>query len=150
MKLEEAIQSNQFKSPSQKAAVNILYTAWWLRTLANTSLKEFDLTHEQYNVLRILKGKHPQAMCTKDIASRVIEKSSNVPRITDRLLAKKWIARCQGTADRRETISSLTPTGLEVLAKATKAMELNMGKKLQLSDGDAAQLNELLERLRQD
>jgi DNA-binding MarR family transcriptional regulator len=150
MKLEEAIQSNQFKSPAQKAALNILYTAWWLRSMTNCTLKEFDLTHEQYNVLRILKGKHPQPMCTKDIASRVIEKNSNVPRITDRLVAKKWIARCQGTADRRETISSLTPAGLEVLAKATEAMEASIGKRLQLSDADADQLNELLERMRQD
>lgn len=150
MTLEEAIKSNQFRSPSHKAAVNIMYTAWWLRTLANGTLKEFDLTHEQYNVLRILKGKHPQPMCTKDIASRVIEKSSNVPRITDRLVAKKWVARCQGTADKRETITSLTPAGLDVLAKATKAMELSLGKKLQLSDADAGMLNELLERLRQN
>jgi hypothetical protein len=53
--LEQAIQSTKFKSEVQKAGLNILYTAWWLKTQMSNELKAFDLTHEQYNVLRILK-----------------------------------------------------------------------------------------------
>ena len=56
MKLEQAIQSTKFKNEVHKAGLNILYTAWWLKTLMSRELKEFGLTHEQYNVLRILKG----------------------------------------------------------------------------------------------
>ena len=81
MKLEEAIKSTKFKSEVHKAVLHILYTAWWLKSVGAKELKEFGLTHEQYNVLRILKGKHPEQMCVRDIASRMIEKSSNVPRI---------------------------------------------------------------------
>lgn len=55
VKLEQAIQSTKFKSEVQKAGLNILYTAWWLKTVMSRELKEFGLTHEQYNVLRILK-----------------------------------------------------------------------------------------------
>ena len=85
MKLEQAIQSNKFKNEVHKAGLNILYTAWWLKTVMSRELKEFGLTHEQYNVLRILKGKYPEQMCVRDIACRMIEKSYNVPRIIDRL-----------------------------------------------------------------
>ena len=93
VKLEIAIQSTKFKNEVHKAGLNILYTAWWLKTITVKELKEFGLTHEQYNVLRILKGKYPDQMCVRDIASRMIEKSSNVPRIIDRLELKKLMMR---------------------------------------------------------
>ena len=88
MKLEQAIQSEKFETQVQKAGLNVLYTAWWLKTIVSKELKEFGLTHEQYNVLRILKGKYPELMCVRDIGNRMIEKSSNVPRIIDRLNLK--------------------------------------------------------------
>ncbi|MEY3405503.1 MAG: hypothetical protein RL161_933, partial [Bacteroidota bacterium] len=93
MRLEEAIKSTRFSSEEHKVALNILYSAWWLKTALSKELKSFGLTHEQYNVLRILNGKHPEALCVRDIASRMIEKNSNVPRILDRLLKKKLIKR---------------------------------------------------------
>jgi DNA-binding MarR family transcriptional regulator len=80
MKLEEAIQSVKFINETQKAGLNIMYTAWWMKTIMSKELKVYGLTLEQYNVLRILKGKSPQEMCVKDIAGRMIEKNSNVPR----------------------------------------------------------------------
>ena len=63
MKLELAIKSNKFKNNNHKAALNILHTSWWLKSTTAKELKEYGLTHEQYNVLRILKGKHPEQMC---------------------------------------------------------------------------------------
>ena len=65
VKLEEAIQSTKFKNEVHKAGLNILYTAWWLKTVMSKELKEFGLTHEQYNVLRILKGKYPRTNVCK-------------------------------------------------------------------------------------
>ena len=106
MKLEMALKTNKFKNESHKAGLNILYTAWWLKTMSSAELKKFGLTHEQYNVLRILKGKHPEQMCVKDIACRVIEKNSNVPRIVDRLEIKKLVKRTQSTTDGRHTLTT--------------------------------------------
>jgi DNA-binding MarR family transcriptional regulator len=148
MKLEEAIQSTKFRNPAHKASLNVLYTAWWLRTLTNQALKEHGITHEQYNILRILNGKHPDAMCIKDIASRVIEKSSNVPRTADRLVVKKMVKRTQGLADKRETLLNLTPHGSNILAAASDSMEKAMQGKITISDKDAEVLNSLLEALR--
>jgi DNA-binding MarR family transcriptional regulator len=148
MKLEQAIQSNKFKNEVQKAGLNIMYTAWWLKTLGCKELKEFGLTHEQFNVLRILKGKHPEQMCVKDIAGRMIEKNSNVPRILDRLEEKKLIERSQGAEDARQTVMSLTEQGIELLASSSCRMDTTMAENTTMSEEDAKQLNLLLEKFR--
>lgn len=149
MKLEDALKSTNFKSPQQKASLNCLYTAWWLKTVISKELKTFDLTHEQYNVLRILKGKHPEQMCVRDIASRMMEKNSNVPRIVDRLVAKEWVERTTSAVDRRETVISLTESGLGVLASSTKKIEKLFENILTLNEDEATILNNLLEKLRE-
>ena len=148
VKLEEALKSSKFKNPVQRAGLNVLYTAWWLKTMSSKELKNFDLTHEQYNVLRILKGKHPEKMCVKDIASRMIEKNSNVPRIIDRLESKSLIERGQGEVDGRQTVMALTKTGVTVLENATEALNLIWENVISISEDDANNLNSLLEKLR--
>lgn len=148
VKLEEAIKSTKFKSIQQKAMLNCIYSAWWLRSIISRELKTFDLTHEQYNVLRILKGKHPEQMCVRDIAGRMMEKNSNVPRIVDRLVAKKWVKRSTSQVDKRETVITLTPAGIDVLAASTAKVDQQFSKLLTLSDGEATELNDLLEKLR--
>lgn len=148
MKLEQAIQSNKFKSEVHKAGLNILYTAWWLKTVMSRELKEFGLTHEQYNVLRILKGKHPEHMCVRDIACRMIEKNSNVPRIIDRLELKKLVKRATSAFDKRETVVSLTQGGITILEASTTAVNQVTDTNLTICSEDACQLNMLLEKIR--
>lgn len=149
MKLEEALQMNTFPSQKQKAGLNLLYTAWWLKSLISKELKGVGITHEQYNVLRILKGKHPEKMCVKDIGCRMIERSSNVPRIIDRLVAKKYVSRTNSILDKRETVNTLTASGITVLQNATLIMEARLKKIIALSEQEAKQLNELLEMYRE-
>ena len=149
MKLEQAIKSNKFKSEVHKAVLHILYTAWWLKTLSAKELKEFGLTHEQYNVLRILKGKHPEQMCVRDIASRMIEKNSNVPRIIDRLEIKKLVGRTTSQIDKRETVITITKAGIALLEASTLVMDETMGKHLLMPEEEAVTLNLLLEKIRE-
>jgi DNA-binding MarR family transcriptional regulator len=148
MKLEEAIQSNKFRNDVHKASLNILYTAWWLKTVLSRELKEFGLTHEQYNVMRILKGKHPEQMCVRDIASRMIEKNSNIPRIIDRLVTKKLVKRATSEVDRRETVISLTQTGLNLLENSTTSINHAMEEQVSIGQQEAQVLNQLLEKVR--
>jgi DNA-binding MarR family transcriptional regulator len=145
--LENAILSSKFGSQTQKAGLNVLYTAWWLKTLLSRELKALGLTHEQFNVLRILKGKHPEQMCVRDIARRMIEKSSNVPRIIDRLEIKKLVNRSTSSIDKRETVIRLTGDGMNILEIANKKVN-ELFKVVELTEEDATQLNELLERMR--
>lgn len=149
VKLEKAIQSTRFKSEVQKASLNIMYTAWWLKTMMSKELKEFGLTHEQYNVLRILKGKHPELACVRDIACRMIEKSSNVPRIIDRLELKKLVKRTVSASDKRETLLTLTQSGIAILEASTIAVNNIMDQALVIEASKAAQLNDLLEKFRE-
>ncbi len=147
MKLEEAIQTQNFSNEKQKAVLNLMYTTYVLKTRIAALLKEFDLTMEQYNVLRILKGKHPQCMCVKDIAGRMIERSSNVPRIADRLVAKKLIKRYQSKEDKRHTSLLLTDKALNVLEKSTEKLSDLHHFNIQINENEAAQLNELLGKI---
>lgn len=148
VKLEQAIKSNKFKNEVHKAGLNILYTAWWLKTVMSKELKEFGLTHEQYNVLRILKGKHPDQACVRDIACRMIEKSSNVPRIIDRLEIKKLVKRTTSAQDKRETLITLTQSGIAILEASTAVVNKVMDQVMAICEEDASQLNVLLEKVR--
>jgi DNA-binding MarR family transcriptional regulator len=149
VKLEQAIKSTKFKNEVHKAGLNILYTAWWLKTVMSKDLKEYGLTHEQYNVLRILKGKHPEQMCVRDIACRMIEKSSNVPRIVDRLELKKLVKRSTSEIDKRETVITLTQSGITILEASTVILNKLMEETIAVSDKEATALNVLLEKVRQ-
>ena len=147
MKLEEAIKS-KFANQKHKATLNVLYTAYWLRNKFSKALKEEGLTVEQYNVLRILKGKHPEQICVKDIGERIIEKSSNVPRIIDRLVLKKLAKRAPSKADKRETLVSITEKGVSLLMSATIRIDKITEEVTGLDEKDALTLNELLEKMR--
>lgn len=148
MKIEEVIKTSRFKDEGHRATINILYTAYWLKTHISSTMKSHDLTMEQFNVMRILKGKHPETMCVKDIASRMIEKSSNVPRIVDRLVNKKLVKRVTSKEDKRETLISLNEKGLQVLEAANKSIDNMHTAVLGISDKESEQLNMLLEKLR--
>jgi DNA-binding MarR family transcriptional regulator len=149
MRLEEEIHTSKFVSEVQKAAINLLFTSHWLNTKINSYLKPFGFTHEQFNVMRILKGKHPEKMCVKNIGMRMIEKNSNVPRILDRLERKGWIVRQQSLEDRRETETSLTTLGIEMLDKASKAIATNQASMMKLDETMALELNTILEKIRE-
>ena len=148
MKLEQAIKSSKFRNEVHKAGLNILYTAWWLKTMMSRELKEYGLSHEQYNVLRILKGKHPEQICVKEIACRMIEKNSNVPRIIDRLEAKKLVRRTSSDTDKRETVIVLTQAGLNILQHSTDRINKLMDKSIVLDERKASTLNDILEEIR--
>ena len=148
MKLEEALKSDRFVSEQQKVNLNILYSAYWLRSNFAAVLKGMDLTLEQNNVLRIVKGMHPEPMCVKDIGVRMIEKSSNVPRIIDRLVEKKLVKRSNSGKDKRETLVSMTEKGINTLMAAKQLLDNVTAGITHLNDEQAKQLNELLEKIR--
>ncbi len=148
MKLEEVLKTNKFTDEKHKAGLNILYTAYWMKSHYSKILKETGVTSEQFNVMRILKGKHPEQMCVKDIASRMIEKNSNVPRIADKLVAKKLVKRTTSKEDKRETVMNLTEKGLQTLETANKIMGEVQAEIIGITNEEAKLLNELVEKMR--
>ncbi len=146
--IQDILQTTKFKNEQHKATLNLLYSAYWLKTHFSLAIKEHGLTAEQFNVLRILKGKHPEQLCVKDISGRMIEKSSNVPRIIDRLITKKLVVRSISKEDKRETLIALTDKGIKQLAEASLIIDNVNSSILGLSEVEAEQLNVLLEKLR--
>ena len=148
MKLEQALQTTKFENDQHKALLNVLYTGYWFKTQTADILKKYSLTSEQFNVMRILKGMHPKPMCVKNIASRMIEKSSNVPRILDRMVLKGFAERIQSPEDKRETLVNLTEKGIKQLGQASSELSEHTKKIVSLTDKEAVQLNDLLEAMR--
>lgn len=147
MKIEEEIQQKKFKNPYHKALINLIYTANWLQGKQQDFFKPFGITGQQYNILRILKGQHPNTISATEIKNRMLDRNSDVSRLLDRLTLKKLINKTTCPSDKRATDVSITEEGLELLAVIEKE-EKRAGLLLQLSDEEANQLSDLLDKAR--
>lgn len=149
MKLEEAIkQTKPFSSELQKLVINIQLTASYLNCLTTQRLKPFDLSPQQFNVLRILKGKHPDSYCNQEITERMVDKSSNATRIADKLLEKKLITRTANKADRRAVDIRITAKGLALLDEISEQLKREQFIPPGYNEEKARLMNEWLDELR--
>jgi MarR family 2-MHQ and catechol resistance regulon transcriptional repressor len=149
MRLEDEIRQDKgFKSQQQKAMVNIFYTEGWLRNRLSETLKPYDLTSQQYNVLRILRGSNPEPMSTSCVRSRMLDKMSDVSRIVDRLFKKALVDKRLCITDKRLVDVFITDAGLTLLDKIDESMD-GMDKMFAgITDEEAATLNQILDKLR--
>lgn len=149
MRIEEAIQQKRFRSEYQKVVVNILYTASWLSQLSARMLKSLGISPEQYNLLRILRGMHPEPATVKLLTDRMIDKTSNASRLVEKLRLKGLVERTECPADRRRVDVCITEKGLALLKKADVFIEGDLELQLtNLNTTEAEQLNALLDQLR--
>jgi len=148
MSLEEAIRQQKFQNEYQKAAVNILYTGSWLYNLHAAFLKKFDITPEQFNVLRILRGSHPKPMMLADITCRMIDKNSNATRLVEKLRVKGLVKREICKNNRRQVDISITNKGLKLLTNIDHETDTWQFALRNLSEAEMQQLNYLLDKLR--
>ena len=148
MSIEEDIKQEQFKSEYNKALVNILYTHGWLAQNQQQLFKKHGLTTPQFNILRILRGQHPNASTVNLLIERMLDKSSNASRIVDRLESKGLVIRKQCPTDRRAVDVYISEQGLGLLA----VMDVELGEWEQayraLDEEEASELNRLLDKLR--
>lgn len=101
MKIEEEISQKKFRNAYQKSAVNVLFTGNWLQLQIKGFMKPFDITPQQYNVLKILNGQFPTPVSTSLIRDRMLDKMSDVSRIISRLQEKKLVEVCRSSVDKR-------------------------------------------------
>lgn len=148
--LEQELKQRTFPNEMVKANINVLFTANWLYNKISSRLKPFQVTHEQYNVLRILKGSHPKSMCQKDILSRMIAPNSNVTLIVKKLQNKSLIQIGQSEIDRREYQIHITAKGLTLLQNIETEFKKNNDMLGNLTTSEAFHLNALLEKLRSE
>ncbi|NBP67943.1 MAG: MarR family transcriptional regulator [Cytophagia bacterium] len=150
MSLEEDIKQDKFQSEQHKAAINIMFTSSWLHSTNATYLKKFDITPEQFNVLRILRGSHPKKLMLSEVASRMIDKSSNCTRLVEKLRQKNLVQREICEDNRRQVDISITDKGLTLLKKLDAEAGLMKGIMDKLSKTEAKELNRMLDKLRED
>jgi len=147
MKIEEEIKQSKFRNANQKAIINLLYTTNWLYTKQQQLLKPHGITAQQYNILRILRGQHPNSISGTEIKSRMLDQNSDVSRLLDRMSLKKLINRTICPNDKRASDVSITADGLATLAVIDKQAK-DMDQLLKLTEEDALLLSNLLDKAR--
>ena len=90
MGIDQDIKQAKFRNPHQKAAINLIYTVGWMRDKTKCVFEAEDITAQQFNILRILRGSFPEPLSTLQIRERMLEKMSDTSRIVDRLIAKGY------------------------------------------------------------
>jgi len=149
MNIEQEIQQKQFTSEYQKAHINVLFTASWLSQASGQALKPFQISWQQFNILRILRGMRPEPATVKLLTERMIDKMSNASRLVDKLSKKGLVERTVCPADRRRVDIRITKEGLALLAEASAAMERSLENRMgALTPDEATELNRLLDKMR--
>lgn len=148
MKLEEEIAHNKFKNQYHKAAVNLIYTTNWLQSHYITLLKPYNITMQQYNVLRILRGQYPKPAPIKLVRERMLDKMSDASRLVEKLRQKELVERKVCETDRRNADVIITRKGLNVLEKLDHIEDGFRKQLANLSTSEVKLLNELLDKMR--
>lgn len=148
MSLEEEIKQYKFENELHKATINLIFTGNWAYSTINSILKPYNLSPEQFNALRILRGRYPEPSSIMLLNERMLDKMSNVSRIVEKLRLKGLVVREECPSDRRQVDITLTPEGLDVLKRIDK--EVNIGKEVakNITASEAATLNQILDKLR--
>lgn len=148
MKIEEELKQDKFTSAVHKAIVNIMFTDGWLSNHLRDVFKDHNLTPQQYNVLRILRGKYPDALNPCDIKAVMLDKNPDLTRLCDRLLTRKLIHRCIDGGNRRKMNIKITEDGLKMLNLIDPIMNEFNEKVSSITDEEAIILSNLLDKLR--
>ena len=147
MGIEKDIQQQLFRNEYQKATVNIIFSANWLQEKIKNFLDTEDITPQQYNILRILRG-HKEPLSTLQIRERMLDKMSDTSRIVERLQKKSLVEKKTCPTDKRLVDVVISKKGLTLLEKLDrKNSELDQMLH-NLSAEEAQTLNGLLDKMR--
>lgn len=148
MSIENDIKQARFRNAYQKASINLIYTLGWLRERTKCIFESEDITPQQFNILRILRGSFPQPLSTLQIRERMLEKMSDTSRIVDRLIAKGLVKKVTCKTDRRLVDVIITDKGKKLLERLDQRQDEMDNVLGNLSEDDANQLSNLLDKIR--
>jgi DNA-binding MarR family transcriptional regulator len=148
MELEKEIQQTKFQSEYQKLLLNIIFTASWLNLRNTQRLKPYGISPQQYNILRILRGQHPNSATVTLLTERMLDKNSNASRLVEKLRLKNLLDRCECPEDRRAVNVRITDKGLALLAKLDQTEEEFRKDFEGISEEEARLLNRMLDGIR--
>ena len=139
----------EFKNEYIKACINILYTSSFMLKMKTKVLRPFNLSLQQFNILNILNNQYPSPSTIKLLAEQMLDATSNVSRLVEKLRVKELISRTHSEVDRRKVEISITRKGLNCFSRAASALEeiteFQLGN---LSEEEVTLLNKLLDKTR--
>jgi DNA-binding MarR family transcriptional regulator len=149
MKIEEVIKSNVALDDTKKVQLNLMYAQNVIADKLNELLKPYDVSPEQYNVLRILRGQKGSPVNMRDIQERMLARNSNTTRLIDKLLVKKHVTRGICPVNRRKMEILITAKGLSLLEELdAKVTTYEQTFASNLTTNELQHLNQLLEKYR--
>lgn len=149
MRLEEEIkQVKAFSSEYNKVVVNLIYTYNWLDSSTKVFFQEFDITSQQFNILRILRGQYPNPSTINLLKERMLDKMCDASRLVERLRLKGLVERSKASSDKRAVDILITKKGDQLLSKIDLTLPVFEEKFKSLSEQEVTDLNKLLDKLR--
>jgi MarR family transcriptional regulator, 2-MHQ and catechol-resistance regulon repressor len=148
MGIEDDIHQVKFQSAKQKAMLNILYTYGWMIEQVKAFLADEDITHQQFNILRILRGAAPQPLSTLQIRERMLDKMSDTSRIVDRLVSKGLVKKVVCGKDKRLVDVTITEQGQKLLKRLDGEGDHITDIMSNLTEQEAELVSNLLDKLR--
>ena len=147
MSIEKDIHQRKFHNERQKSVVNMIFTYNWMMERIKNFLERADITPQQFNILRILRGAG-QPLSTLQIRQRMLDKMSDTSRIVDRLVKKSLVKKVVCESDRRLVDVTITDEGLQLLQHMDAQQEDMDNITGQLAEDEVTTLNSLLDKLR--
>lgn len=145
--LEEELKS-RFENEQHKAVLNVLFTANWFKGGHAPVLAGHDLSLQQYNILRILRGARGR-LSMHQVKERMLDRAPNATRLTDKLIQKKLVSRERCDRDRRVVYASITAKGLALLEEVERELRpVQDRQQARITPEDARTLNRILDGLR--
>ena len=148
MGIEKDIQQTNFRNEFQKMSINIIYTANWLNEKMGQILATEDITQQQYNILRILRGSECP-LSTLKIRERMLDKMSDTSRIVDRLIVKGLVEKTACIKDKRLVDITISKKGLQLLEKLDGLNEHIDSILKGVTEKEAQAMNQILDKLRE-
>ncbi|MCH8568608.1 MAG: MarR family transcriptional regulator [Balneolales bacterium] len=146
--LEEEVYLSRFRNDYHKGIINFIYTYGIINTRLQQLFSEYDITTQQFNILRILRGSYPEACTNSYIKERMLDKNSDVTRIVNRLINIGFVSRCSSKEDKRKVEIRIEEKGLELLSKMDNLSSREDELLGNLSDEEIRLFNTLLDKIR--
>lgn len=147
MSPEKDFRTAKFRNEYHRAIVNIIFTNNWIMERNKEVFERGDITPQQYNILRILRGaKEP--LSTLQIRQRMLDKMSDTSRIVDRLMKKELVKKVVCAADKRLVDVTITQKGLELLDTLDSYNDELDNVLCNITEQEATTLNALLDKIR--
>lgn len=148
MEIDKVIKQPRFKDEFQKAMINLFYTSNYFRDHHGTVFKQFDIQGQHYNVLRILKGKHPEPVSPGYIKEVILDKGADLTRLVDKLVKLGLVFRNICPDNKRKIHLNLTDAGLNNLQNISEHLNNQYDKFRHLTDEEYSTLSQLLDKMR--